>query len=218
MSPKAKQSRRGPTQHLCKICNLWIADNRPQRDQHEAGAKHIANRQRLLREIAERNEKQRAQERREGKRTSGHNESRAIQQMMEIAMQATQGEIKLVENVEGEKQEAVIPGQEVDENGYPLSAESVFHWTEVTEEDVRASQDGEGDGEAHTEGFEFEEEQGEQVIAKLVSKKWESGVKRVRESEEVNASPTEDAEERFTALATFTKRKAPAGRKKRRKK
>lgn len=40
---------------LCKVCNLWIANNKAQRDQHESGAKHKAAQANLIKQIAQKN-------------------------------------------------------------------------------------------------------------------------------------------------------------------
>lgn len=40
---------------LCKVCNLWIANNKAQRDQHESGSKHKAAQANLIKEIAKKN-------------------------------------------------------------------------------------------------------------------------------------------------------------------
>ncbi|KAI0567440.1 Zinc finger C2H2 domain containing protein [Gracilaria domingensis] len=217
MPPKTKQSRRQQTQTLCKICNIWIADNKAQRDQHESGAKHIANRQRLLREIADRNEKERAQARREGRRIAGGNDSLAVQHMMEIAMKATQGEIKESEIVEDNRQERVaISGQEVDENGYPLPANTAFQWTTVAEEDW-CSLRNEHEEERIVSDFDQEEEHEEKDVAVFAEKRGKPSLKRELESDETIVAPNEDSEERSAALATFKKRKAASGRKRRRK-
>lgn len=218
MAPKAKQRRQESTQHLCRICNVWIADNKLQRDQHESGAKHIANRQKLLREIAEKNEKARAEERKGGRSTEGG--GRAVQELMEIALKATQGKIlepekpadekTYVENNVGVEES----DQQVDENGYPISANALFEWTAVGDE----NDEGANSQEKEAELLEQSAREAElhRVIAEEVA-----GMKRRFEEEHgassINKEDGDDAEERTEAFSSFKKRPPAAGRKKRRK-
>ncbi|PXF42317.1 hypothetical protein BWQ96_07952 [Gracilariopsis chorda] len=215
MAPKAKQRRQETTQHLCRICNIWIADNKLQRDQHESGAKHIANRQKLLRQIAEKNEKARAEARKEGRSTEGG--SRAVQELMEIALQATQGKILEPEKTDIDKSDVEQSDQQVDEKGYPTAANSLFEWIAVADEN-----DGDTNGQEEEEEEEGRLEQSAQeaelhhVITQQVA-----GVKRTLGREPVVSSvkeeDKEDAQERTDALSSFKKRPPAAGRKRRRK-
>lgn len=48
--------------NLCKTCNIWITNNKAQRDQHEAGSKHKTAQAKLIKDIAAKNELRRKEE------------------------------------------------------------------------------------------------------------------------------------------------------------
>ena len=144
---------------LCKICGIWIADNKPQRDLHENGQRHKAKKLQLLKDIEKKNNL---------KRNEAGNVSRstAAQQLLEIAVrkanaskeqdvQSTSkvnkgGAIEepnanendnLVKNVNDAKLIIINNNQIPAENqppqaAYPTPANEVFTWKTVDEEKV----------------------------------------------------------------------------------
>lgn len=145
------------TRTWCKFCELWVADNRAQREQHENGARHKKELARKLKDIAQRNEQRRAEERKVAATTSAAKLSRG-QDIVELAWGVatkvepvqsydvtTDGAVCDIQNettlLQGEETGANVPGgfvndtaASVDENGFPLPATAVYgQWEEVEE-------------------------------------------------------------------------------------
>lgn len=147
----------------CKICHVWIADNKIQKQQHEQAAKHKAARATLLKEIAEKNEKKAQEEAKAAASASGQTgggkaagKSAAVaQQLLETAAGTTankytqrqgvkkrpresgaQGDAEETETSGGAAALKPAVGEELDANGFPLPASVVYgQWQSVTQDD-----------------------------------------------------------------------------------
>lgn len=94
-----KRKRQEETRTWCNVCNLWIADNRLQREQHEFGTRHTTAYAKLIKDIAEKNKARRSAEQRKssssasaGIQTAGASyKSSAAFQFLEKAFASAQG-------------------------------------------------------------------------------------------------------------------------------
>lgn len=163
--------RSSASRTLCKICNVWIADNKIQKRQHEEAAKHKQAKVALLKEIAEKNERKAKEERKAAALALGGtgagpptgNSAAVAQQLLETAAGAGANrntktthcpskrplEIDAQENpgdnITGDSAAGELPAREaLDENGFPLPATAVYgQWQPVANDDAEQAQDSE---------------------------------------------------------------------------
>lgn len=163
--------RLAASREWCKICHVWIADNKIQKQQHEQAAKHKAAKTALLKEIAEKNDKKAKEEAKAAAFTAGKTgagqaagKSAAVtQQLLETASGAAakknaqrQGVKKRpresgAQNDTGETETGggaatAKPGvgEALDTNGFPLPASALYgQWQSVTEDEGEQANDAE---------------------------------------------------------------------------
>lgn len=141
MSTKREQGRQ--SQKWCKTCNLWIADNKVQIEQHENGSKHRTATEKLLKDIAKKNEAKRRDEQAK-ESTTETKKRKASQAAADLLTHVTkfshvpvrhENDLKVKENPQEEDDFVKVETTETDENGYPLPAEKVYgEWTVVEDE------------------------------------------------------------------------------------
>lgn len=152
---RKRQGNNGETRVLCKICNLWISNNRAQRDQHESGSKHKAAQAKVIKDIGEKNEVQRQKEQREqqlvNRQEPHYQNGNASSQLLHFAMSSLQrppqqeisngngsgnaGEELGNSVVVSEKRHEQQDGDGDEEEDYPLPAGEVYgQWKDVEED------------------------------------------------------------------------------------
>eukprot|EP00177_Eucheuma_denticulatum_P004764 GFKZ01008657.1.p1 GENE.GFKZ01008657.1~~GFKZ01008657.1.p1 ORF type:complete len:283 (-),score=36.94 GFKZ01008657.1:1131-1871(-) len=169
--------RPSASRRWCKVCKIWLADNRIQREQHEQGPKHKAALQALLAEIAARNEKKAkaqalaiANQRPVSPHAQDKSATASIaQQLLDRAARGPQGEVgnvvlEAAADAEAAQLEtAAWQGQAgtgpemLDSNGYPLPVSAVYgKWETVEEEGEEEAEAGQGEEVGGQGGHETE--------------------------------------------------------------
>lgn len=207
----------------CKVCKVWIADNRVQREQHEQARKHREALQTLLKEIADKN--QQKAEREEIIQRTETRPSKTAAVTTAFLEQAASVTAKLLReespaDVDGsgggederpDKTEYGKSGEKLlDANGYPLPASAIYGVWETVE-------DGNG-REGHYDGTN--EETGKDNARHSNSTAQESVLSADNDNEECITRTTEGeevAEQNAVAHINFKRRIAPRTRRIRKK-
>lgn len=150
-----KRNRQEETRTWCSICNLWIADNRVQREQHESGTRHKTAYAKLIKDISKRNDERRAAGKalaatRTAPSDTSPSKTGSVHQLLEHAVSSAGGAqlngqqqnkqvAKKCDVAEATQETAhkettvTAVTEQTDENGYPLAAASTYGtWIPVT--------------------------------------------------------------------------------------
>lgn len=85
-----KRKRPDENRVWCNVCKIWLANNRAQREQHQAGSKHRTAQAQLIKDIANRNEERRKEDVAANAMEADRNQSKTSgYQLLEQAMRET---------------------------------------------------------------------------------------------------------------------------------
>lgn len=146
---------------LCKICNVWIADNKIQRLQHEEASKHKQARAALLKSIADKNERKAKEQKRDAAlaadkiapATGGTNAAAVTQQLLEKVASASSrraaseksrkrrrddshGGSSDIKTDARSPENGQLQVEALDENGFPLPASAMYGQWQSAEAEI----------------------------------------------------------------------------------
>lgn len=216
MPPKEHSNK-----YLCSICNIWIADNRAQREQHESGQKHKTAKVRLLKEIAKKNASHRSERPEAVARAAAQqlleHVAKSVDDSVRKRIEATEENERDVKNrdVRGVS-EVIGADQAVDQHGYPVPAQEMYGWRQDDNSDERGWKKNDY---IRTEALgEFAPDEPESVsYDNGKGGDGQNGYSLGNADESLdNVREEQDPEERKLLQNSFKKRSAPKSRRKRR--